>query len=124
MSKKKPSKSSKKETRQSPEQLWGAGQWRVIKLVSGVISFAILLAVVTFYRALGENLTFQTHILPNFVIDLVLAIVGVFFLLSPWSPLQIYGKPKHRWLFGWVFFMALGSHFLANIVGVLLSSMG
>lgn len=117
-------KSSQKPEKQNPETLWGASRWRIIKLVSSIISFAVVVSVVSFYSSLGNTLSFGVHVLPNFVIDLVLAVVGVFFLLSPWSPLQIYGTAKHRWLFGWVFLMALSSHFLANIVGAVLTLIG
>ncbi len=115
---KKKSNPAQTKTNQTPAELWGEGKWRGIKFASAIISFGILLVTVTAYSRLGDSIA-MTDVLPGLMIDAVMFVVGVFFLMSPYSPLKIYGSAKYRWLFGWVFFMALISHLIANLIGLL-----
>lgn len=121
-SKKQTSKKPKQAVRQSPEQLWGK-KWRVIKFIASLLGFVIIWFTIFQYRQMNTDGILTTNIiLAGFLLDFVLVVAGYFFLKAPISPLRLYGTSKHRWLFGWIFFMGVISHFIANVIGLLIAN--
>ena len=116
-SQKKPKQKNNPFKSQSPSELWG-NKWGTLKFISTFLGLIVMFFTVRGHSQLESSgqLTSAVIVMP-LLLSVVLVFVGLFFLFAPISPFQLYGKPKHRWLFGWVYFMALISYVIGHFIG-------